>query len=139
MGKTRKCIKCKRIMGPGKEWTPKRKDAKQCIKCRRKQQDKSSHKIKKRKRAIEARKKLEKKVEGSGIKEKLESDWENNLLVCIKDRKNPTKEEFDFLKNQIVYDFEIKNLPKEIQDEHFKKLRETKFKNIFKEFDSDSS
>lgn len=125
------CPKCKQPMNPGSERAPKRKDAKQCKECRRKQQNEASKKIKYKKRKWEALENSRKRAEKTGAEKEIENDLLNTLDVCIEDSKYPTKEEFKFLKDQLIYDFEKKDLPKNIQDDYLKELRETKFKFIF--------
>lgn len=109
----------------------KRKDAQQCRNCRRKQQKTSSKEINVRKRKFLSLQKSKTRAEKTGADKEIEDDLLNNLEVCLEESNYPTKEDFKFLMDQIIYDFEARDLPENIQDEHFTKLRETKFKNIF--------
>jgi DNA-directed RNA polymerase subunit M/transcription elongation factor TFIIS len=119
-----RCPKCGKLMDT------KRSDAEQCRSCRRAQQDKKSHEIKKRKRGLKAFSDIETKVEESGIKELIEKDILLDLEKSLEDANNVSKEDFDFLKNEIVYGFEKRDLPK-VQDERLRRLREGEFKDIF--------
>lgn len=136
MGETRICIKCGRKMLPGKDFTPKRSDAKQCKDCKRKQIDESSHKIKKIKRGFEKLRTSRERARRTGAEKQIEDDILQTLEVCLGESKYPSKEEFKFLKDQIIYEFEKEDLPKNVQDDFFTKLRKTKFKNIFDEINS---
>jgi len=133
MNKTKRCIKC------NKKIIPKRKDAKQCVDCKRKQQDESSYKIKKEKRKMAALQKSFEKAKKTGAKEKIEEFLISTLESCLEDSKYPTEEEFKFLADQILYEFEISDLPKRIQDKYLQELRETKFRSIFDKINSSSN
>jgi len=134
MDKTKvKCPKC------GKHMDAKRSNADQCRKCRRKQQDRISYEIKKPKRKILSRIKAFDNAKIKGADKDIENDLLMTLEACIEDRDNPTKEEFRFLVDQIIYDFEREYLPKNVQDDYLKKLRETDFKFIFDKIRKSSS
>ena len=49
----------------------------------------------------------------------------------LEDSHNISKEDYEALADQIVYDFELDDLPKNIQDDNLKKLRENDFKHFF--------
>jgi len=141
MGKTKKEIKqlprCPKCGGPMKN--VKRKNAGQCWKCKRKQQNESSYEIKKRKRGIESLERSREKAIKTGADEQIEAQILSKLEDCIKDLKNPTKEDMEFLKGEIIYDFEKETLPERVRDKELTKLRDTRFKDIFKDINSLSS
>ena len=71
------------------------------------------------------------KAKKTGAKKSIEDNLLMTLEACLEDSKNISREDYSFLKDQILYEFEIKDLPKEIQDDRFRELRETDFKHIF--------